>query len=106
MLDDSYTVVMVGLDEKQLKTLPDNIVGIARTSSVTELAEIYTEADVFVNLTYEDNYPTVNLEAQACGTPCITYRTGGSPESVPPENVFAQGDLKAVVKRIHELCNK
>ena len=56
---------------------------ISRTNSAVELAEIYTAADVFLNLTYEDNYPTVNLEAQACGTPVITYDTGGSVESVP-----------------------
>lgn len=37
---------------------------------------------VFVNPTLEDNYPTTNLEAQACGTPLVTFNTGGSPESV------------------------
>ena len=61
-----------------------------------ELAEIYSIADVFFNPTYEDNYPTVNLEAQACGTPVITYQTGGSVESVPSNNVVPQGDIKAV----------
>jgi len=55
---------------------------------------------VFVNLTYEDNYPTVNLEAQACGTPVITYRTGGSVESVPAENVVEQGDLEGLVEML------
>lgn len=59
-----------------------------RTKSARELAAIYTAADVFVNTTYEDNYPTTNIEAQACGTPCITYDTGGSPESVPFDNVI------------------
>ena len=53
-----------------------------------------------MNLTYEDTYPTVNLEAQACGTPVITYRTGGSVESVPIEQVANQGDLKRVVELI------
>ena len=62
-----------------------------------------TAADVFVNPTYEDNYPTTNLEAQACGTPVVTYDTGGSPESVPPENVVPVGDLGALAARIKEL---
>jgi len=66
------------------------------------LAAIYTAADAFLNLTYQDNYPTVNLEAQACGTPCLTYRTGGSVESVPAENIVEQGDLLGVIEWIKD----
>ena len=63
-----------------MKEIPRNIIGINRTENQQELAGLYTTADVFFNPTYEDNYPTVNLEAIACGTPVITYDTGGSPE--------------------------
>lgn len=94
-ISDDYRIVLVGLDEKQLGMLPENILGITRTSSAKELAEIYTAADVLFNPTYEDNYPTVNLEAQACKTPVVTYDTGGSSESVPKENVIAAGDVDA-----------
>lgn len=87
ILDDDYKIVLVGLSEKQIKEVPDNIIKISRTNSAVELAEIYTAADVFLNLTYEDNYPTVNLEAQACGTPVITYDTGGSVESACPNGI-------------------
>lgn len=87
LIDDSYRIVLVGVNDKQLKMLPSSVIGIKRTNDVKELAEIYTAADVLFNPTYEDNYPTVNLEAQACGTPVITYPTGGSVESVPSENV-------------------
>lgn len=87
LIDDSYRIVLVGVNDKQLKMLPSSVIGIKRTNNVKELAEIYTAADVLFNPTYEDNYPTVNLEAQACGTPVITYPTGGSVESVPNENV-------------------
>lgn len=104
MLDTSYSVVMVGLSKQQLRALPKRMIGIERTNSTAELAEIYTAADVLVNLTYEDNYPTVNLEAQACGTPCLTYHTGGSVESVRPENVVEQGNLGQMVARIQEIC--
>ena len=97
-ISDDYRIVLVGLDEKQLGALPKNILGIARTNSTKELAEIYTAADVLFNPTYEDNYPTVNLEAQACGTPVVTYDTGGSGESVPKENVIAAGDLYGFLK--------
>ncbi len=102
MLNDSYKIIVVGVSQKQISELPENMIGISRTDSKKELAEIYTAADFFLNLTYEDNYPTVNLEAQACGTPCITYRTGGSVESVPAENVVEQGDLKAILRIISQ----
>ncbi len=103
LLDDSYQVVLVGLSKSQKSKLDERIIGISRTNSPMELAGIYTAADVFVNLTYEDTYPTVNLESQACGTPCITYRTGGSPESVPPENVVDRGDLQGIVRKIQSM---
>lgn len=88
MLDDRYAIVLVGLSEKQMKKLPKNILGIKRTNSPRELATIYTAADVFFNPTYEDNYPTVNLEAEACGTRVVTYDTGGCRETIhSPESV-------------------
>ena len=104
MLPTDYAVVLVGAEPFDVQDLPPSVVCISRTNSVKELAEIYTAADVFVNLTYEDNYPTVNLEAQACGTPCLTYRTGGSVESVPPDHVIEQGDLAAMVAKIQQVC--
>lgn len=82
MLDSRYQIVLVGLSEAQLQSLPPNILGIRKTADTKELAEIYSAADVFLNPTHEDNFPTTNLEALACGTPVITYRTGGSPEAV------------------------
>lgn len=88
MLDDQYAIVLVGLSEKQIKELPKNILGIRRTNSPQELAAIYTAADVFFNPTYEDNYPTVNLEAEACGTRVVTYDTGGCRETIhSPESI-------------------
>jgi len=106
ILDDSYSIVLVGLDKKQEKNLSRRFLAISRTNNAKELAEIYSASDVFLNLTYEDNYPTVNLEALACGTPCITYRTGGSVESVESSFVVEQGDLCALVSKIKELENE
>lgn len=83
MADENWHIVLVGTipDLQDLK-IPENVLLIPRTNSPRELAAIYTAADILVNPTYEDNYPTVNLESLACGTPVITYRTGGSPESL------------------------
>ena len=98
-LCENYAVVLVGL-----ATSPsDKIICVPKTNSKEALAEIYSAADIFVNLTYEDTYPTVNLEAQSCGTPCLTYETGGSVESVPPQNVVAQGDLSAMIEKIKSM---
>ena len=105
MLDENYAIVLVGLTEKQIKQIPKNIIGITRTNNAKELAEIYTAADVFVNPTYEDNYPTVNLEAQACGTMVVTYQTGGAPETIYKEDsaVVNAGDYKSVVKIVEQM---
>lgn len=105
MLDDDYKIVLVGLSEKQIKEVPDNIIKISRTNSAVELAEIYTAADVFLNLTYEDNYPTVNIEAIACGTQVLTYNTGGSPEIVEEFNgyVVECGKIEEVAEKIQTL---
>lgn len=99
MLDDKYAIVLVGLSEKQIKDLPKNVKGIQRTNSPQELAAIYTAADVFVNLTYEDNYPTVNLEAEACGTKVVTYDAGGSRETLHDSRSVAIpiGDFRKVL---------
>lgn len=82
LLSNECKLVLVGLTQEQVNNLPKDILGITRTESIDQLAMIYSEADVFVNLSYCENYPTVNIEALACGTPVLTYETGGSPEIV------------------------
>lgn len=106
LLPEDYAIVLVGLDKKQYEKIPSNIIGIMHTENAQELAEIYSKAHIFVNLTYEDNFPTTNLEALACGTSVLTYKTGGSPEAITPEvgYVVNQGDLSGVkcVIQTHE----
>ena len=84
------------------KSLPENIIGIKRTESIKELAGIYSSADIFLNLTYVDTYPTVNLEALACGVPIISYDTGGSAEIVHDFGgiVVKKGDMEVLVECI------
>lgn len=101
---EDYDITLVGLTEKQIKSLPYGIKGITRTTNVQELVQLYSDADVFVNPTYSDNFPTTNLEALACGTPVITYKTGGSPEAIDENTgaVVEQGDLNALSETIKE----
>lgn len=102
-LGDEYQIVMVGLTDSQLKSLPPKIVGIKRTASIKELAQIYSAADLFLNLTYCDNYPTVHLEALCCGTPVIAYATGGCEESMLGcGDTVPQGDIKALIEKIKQ----
>lgn len=105
-LDKSYQIVLVGTDAKTDRQLPENIISIHRTHDPEELAEIYTAADVFVNPTREDNFPTVNIESIACGTPVITFRTGGSPEMLDKTcgSVVDCDDIDAIEQEIIRVC--
>lgn len=82
MMDLSYRIVLVGVTKEQKNSLPPNMIGIERTNSIRELAAVYSGCDIFVNLTYCDTYPTVNLEAISCGKFVVSYATGGAPESI------------------------
>lgn len=100
-LERDYQIILVGLSQTQIRNLPCNIIGIERTNDIHELVELYSAAYVFVNPTLEDNYPTTNIEAISCGTPVITYKTGGSTESAKMYGiVVAQNTINELVKAI------
>ena len=104
-LASDIQIVLVGLSTQQAAQLPKGIVAIARTESQAELAALYSAASVFVNPTYVDNFPTTNIEALACGTPVITYRTGGSPEAVYENTglVVEKGDVEGLKEAIERV---
>lgn len=113
-LDSDEVIVLVGMDRKQLDdvlsrygrtVLGDRMVAVKRTADVHQLAGLYSTADVFVNPTWQDNYPTVNLEAISCGTPVVTYRTGGSIEAVAGDTGFVveQGDIEGLVDAVRRV---
>jgi len=82
VLEQDEIIVLVGLTKKQISKLPINIIGINKTNDIYELAEIYSNSDVFVNTTLDEVLGLTNLEALACGTPVITFNSGGSPECI------------------------
>lgn len=113
-LDSDEVIVLVGMDRKQLDdvlsrcgrtALGDRMVAVKRTADVHQLAGLYSTADVLVNPTWQDNYPTVNLEAISCGTPVVTYRTGGSIEAVAGDTGFVveQGDIEGLVDAVRRV---
>lgn len=101
-LDSSIGIILVGLTQKQIDDLPKGIRGIQKTTSLQALVQLYSDSNVFVNPTFSDNFPTTNIEALACGTPVITYNTGGSPEAIDETTgvVVEQGDIKGLVRAI------
>ncbi|MBR3606512.1 MAG: glycosyltransferase [Lachnospiraceae bacterium] len=110
-LDSNYHIVLIGVSKKQQKKLgkqyPNRITAITRTTNQKELAEWYRNAYAFINPTLEDNFPTTNLEALACGTPVITFNTGGSPEALTSSCgiVVEKGNIKKLKEAILSLEN-
>lgn len=104
-LPDDVKIILVGLTKRQIESLPMGITGMERTKNIHELVDLYSRASVFVNPTHNDTFPTVNLEALACGTPVVTYRTGGSPEAIDEDSgiVVEKGDVKSLSNAIMDV---
>ncbi len=107
-LNDDFQIVLVGTNELIEKELPEKIVTVRKTKNAEILSEIYSAADLFVNPTREENYPTVNMEAIACGTPVVTFKTGGSPEilNVDTGRVVEYGNYEAMLSAIKDIYNQ
>ncbi len=107
-LPDKYQIVLVGTNDEIDKLLPDNIISIHKTSNQTELAKIYSSADLFVNPTREEVLGLVNIEALACGTPVIAFETGGVPECISSKcgRVAPKNDINAIEKEIIDICQE
>lgn len=107
-LNTKQIILLVGLSKKQFKKLTANIIGINRTENIKELVALYSSADAFVNPTWQDNFPTTNLEALACGTPVITYNTGGSPEAIDENTglTVKKGDIDELYRAINRVLEK
>ena len=105
LLPAEYEITLVGLTIGQQKGLPEGIKGIQRTQNVEEMVGLYSSSDVLINPTYADTFPTVNIEALACDTPVITYRTGGSPEIIDGKTgiVVERGDVQQLAQAIRTL---
>lgn len=109
LLPEEYIIIIIGKilgKRNDINGASYKMRFIDRTQNAQELAQLYSAAMVFVNPTYQDNYPTTNLEAMSCGTPVITYRTGGSPEAITPETgwVVEQGNIHSIAKIIMKLA--
>lgn len=105
-LDDSYEIVVVGTDNSVDKILSEKIKKIHRTQDQFELAKIYSEADVLANPTREEVLGMVNIEANACGTPVVTFNTDGSPECIENQGgiIVEKDNVDEMYKAIVKVC--
>lgn len=106
-LPENYQIVLVGVSQKQQKALQkqfgsERFLALIRTENTKQLAALYTRADLYVNATLEDNFPTTNLEALACKTPVLTFETGGSGESLNEQcgKCVPKGDFEALKEAV------
>lgn len=107
ILKEEFSLVIVGINDKELRNLPKNVIGIKRTENINDLTDLYSTANVYFNPTWEDNFPTTNLEALACGTPVVTYDTGGSGEAIDKNTGYSikKGNIKEAYKLILKICS-
>lgn len=97
-LNSDYQIVLIGNidDEKKKELIDNNIICTGKTNTFDEMVAWYQAASVFCNPTMADNFPTVNIESLAVGTPVVTFNTGGSPEAIDENTgiVVEQGNVE------------
>lgn len=106
-LPENCVMILIGVSKQQIQSLPSNIIGIEKTNNLEQMTALYTAADVFVNMTLEDTFPTVNIESLACGTPVVTWKAGGSPEIVDEKTgiVVNKLDVDAICSAIRKIID-
>lgn len=107
ILDERYKIVLVGLNDKQKASLPDNMLGIGRTDGPKELAEIYSASNVLFNASVEETFGLPNVESLACGTPVVAYNCTGIPETMTENDgyIIEPHDLKSAAEKIGAICD-
>lgn len=106
-LSTDYVIILIGLSQKQIKTLPNNIIGIPRTENIQELAKLYSAADIVLNLSVEETFGLTTVEGFACGTPGIVYNCTASPELITKETglVVEKNNITALKNAIFEIIS-
>lgn len=106
VIDDNYVIVLVGLNDQQIKSLPSNVIGIKRTDSQSELAELYSASDVYFNPSKEETFGLTTVEALSCGTPALIYNCCAMPEIVGEiGKIIDSDDENIVYKNIQEIIS-
>ena len=106
MLPD-YKFLLVGNIVEQIEKKPSNLIFAGTASSVNQLIEYYTKADVFFNPSTRETFGKVTAEALSCGTPVVAYNATATPELIGTNcgYVVPPGDLDAAKKAIADIIN-
>lgn len=107
-LSNKFKIILVGLSHSQLKSLPDELLGLPRTESIAELVDLYNAADIVLNLSYEETFGLTTVEGFACGTPSIVYNCTASPELITNETgmIVEQGNFEMLLNAINQMTEK
>lgn len=84
LLDDRFKIVLIGLPQKLIDSLPPEILGLPRTASAQELAEAYSAAWLYICPSTEETFGMTVLEASLCGTKCVVYQGTACEEVAEP----------------------
>lgn len=102
-LDDNYKIVLVGLNTKQIKKMPVNILGLEKTVNLENLVKIYSAADIYINLSKEETFGMTTIEALNCGTKVIVYKSTACEEVIGKNGVAVEQNINAVRNAIIKL---
>ena len=107
-ISKDFVIVLIGLDKKIIKSLPEGIIGISRTENQRQLAQWYSLADIVLNLSYQESFGLTTVEGFACGTPSIVYNTTASPELISDDTglIVEPGNISQLVDAIKAKCSK
>jgi glycosyltransferase involved in cell wall biosynthesis len=83
LLDESFILLVIGLNKKQIRDLPPGIVGLPPSVSQEEMAALYSSMDIFFNSSREETFGMTTVEAMACGVPVVLYDVSANREIQP-----------------------
>ena len=108
LINKDTVIVLVGLTDGQQRGLPSNIICISRTENLAMLADLYSAADIVLNLSDEETFGLTTVEGFACGTPGIVYNCTASPELVTSDTgiIVEKGDMHGLFNAISEIETK
>lgn len=105
-LDDRYHFIIIGVENNKIKKDLNNFTYIGRISDINLLCEYYSCANLYFNSSIEETFGLTTIEAMACGTPAIVYRSTGLPEVLSdfPELIANPRDVDDVIRIINVGC--
>ncbi len=104
MREDTSLAILGGHAEELSENLPLPVYPLGFVTNEEKIIQIYNAADIFVTPSLEDNLPNTIMEAMACGTPCVGFRTGGIPEMIDHKKngyVAKYKDVEDMAEGIH-----